>query len=103
MIKTSSDTLMIGTFNLQPLSDGAPFNTYGCEIWSYDGTNWKKLVGNNSNDNTEGGFGNNLNIGARSMLEYPENSGCIWVGTLHFDVTNFSTFDGCEIWKGTLY
>jgi hypothetical protein len=100
MIKTSNSTLLVGTSNLQPLIDGAPFNTHGCELWCYDGCNWTELVGENSIDRVGGGFGDSLNIGARSMIEYPENSGIVWVGTWNFDVTNFKTFNGCEIWRG---
>jgi len=33
------------------------------------------------------------------MIEYPENSGIIWVGTWNMDVNNFKIFTGCEIWR----
>ena len=36
------------------------------------------------------------------MIEYPENSGIIWVGTFNLDVKDFKTFKGCEVWKRTV-
>ena len=99
MIKTSDDKLMVGTFNILTLTNGFPFDTNGCEIWSYDGYNWIELIGKNGSDQVNGGFGNRFNFGARSMIEYPENSGIIWVGTWNLDVNNFNIFTGCEIWR----
>lgn len=94
---SSDDKLWVGTANIQPLSNGIPFSTTGCEIWYYNGSRWTLDVGTSSN--ISGGFGNNHNIGARSMIEYPIDSKNIWVGTFNLDVTNFNEFKGLEIWK----
>ena len=100
MIVTSDDKLWVGTWNLQPLTDGIPFSSTGCEIWCYDGNQWNITVGKgNNNVELSGGFGNRLNAGARSMIEYPEKSGDIWVSTLNVDMTTLRIFNGCEIWK----
>ena len=102
MIATSENKLMVGTMSLQQLIDDHPFNTYGCEIWSYDGDLWEELIGSSGNDGISGGFNDLLNIGARTMIEYPKESGIIWVGTCNMDFKNFETFNGCEIWKRTI-
>jgi hypothetical protein len=99
MIVTSDNKLWVGTLNLQTFIDGVPFNSHGCEIWTYDGELWKNIVGDNGNTEISGGFGNKNNIGARSMIEYPKNSKIIWVGTWNTDILNFKDFRGCEIWK----
>lgn len=100
MVATSDDKLWVGTWNLQPLSDGIPFSSTGCEIWCYDGDQWNITVGEgNSSVELSGGFGNRLNAGARSMIEYPEKSGAIWVRTLNLDITKLRILNGCEIWK----
>jgi len=98
MTVASDNTLWVGTLNLQPLTDGSPFKTYGCEIWRYDGEQWGEIVGENGSE-LKGGFGNKYNVGARSMIEFPRNSGIIWIGTFNFDVSDFNIFKGCEIWS----
>jgi len=98
MAVASDNTLWVGTLNVQPLSDGSPFATYGCEIWRYDGDQWEEIVGENGSE-LKGGFGNKYNVGARSLIEYPRNSGIIWVGTFSFDISDFNIFKGCEIWS----
>jgi hypothetical protein len=98
MIVTSDNYLWIGTLNEQPLTDKSPITTNGCEIWRYDGDQWEEIIGENGSE-LKGGFGNKYNVGARSMIEYPRNSGIIWIGTGNFDVSDFSIFKGCEIWK----
>jgi len=89
----------VGTMNLQPISDGIPFRTQGCEIWSFDGVNWTQVVGDKSNSEINGGFGDKKNIGARSMIEYPLGSGMLWVGTWNMDFNDYNDFKGFEIWK----
>jgi len=84
---------------MQSFSGGYPGSSKGCEIWRYDGNDWEEIVGDNESSEIPNGFGSNLNMGARSMIEYPENSGIIWVGTLNLDFKDLKTFAGCEIWK----
>jgi hypothetical protein len=51
------------------------------QLWRYDGENWERLVGN--------GFGDDYNIGIRTMIIY-DNSLIALTG-------NSKT--GCEMWK----
>jgi hypothetical protein len=95
MTKTSDGKLWMGTLNIKPFVKKGPFNSTGCEIYTYDGNTFTQHLGNNQ---TQGGFGNNKNFGARSMIEYPKKDGDIWVGTFTGDVTDFKNFQGCEIW-----
>jgi hypothetical protein len=63
----------------------------GCEVWHLNGTNWYPVV----KDGYEkpNGFGQWQNSGARSMIEFPKNSGRLVVGTF-----TPSGDEGCEIW-----
>ena len=97
MLPTSDGKLWVGTWNMQSWPDAKPLNTVGCEIWLYDGANWSLEIGDGTN--ISGGFDNLHNLGARSMIEYPEGSNALWVGTFNLDIINFKTFNGCEIWK----
>jgi len=99
MFEASDNSIWVGTWNMQSFSGGYPGSSKGCEIWRYDGNDWEEIVGDNESSEIPNGFGSNLNMGARSMIEYPENSGIIWVGTLNLDFKDLKTFAGCEIWK----
>ncbi len=94
MTEKTDGTLWMGTLNIEPFVKKGPFNSTGCEIYTYDGETFKQQLGNQN----LGGFGNPHNFGARSLIEYPENNGNIWVGTFTGDVTDFKDFQGCEIW-----
>lgn len=98
MVATSNGKLWVGTSNIQPFGRGNVFGSTGCEVWCYDGKRWMEMVGDESNSGAGGGFGNRCNIGARSMIEYPENSGRVVVGTFTLDVIDFHCFKGCEVW-----
>ena len=102
MIPKSDNSLWVGTMSIQMLDGALPGASKGCEIWRYNGISWKEIVGESKSSEATNGFGNNLNLGARSMIEYPENSGIIWVGTFNLDVKDFKTFKGCEVWKRTV-
>lgn len=99
MMNSSDGKLWVGTWNSQPLIDGIPFSSKGCELWCYDGDTWRIIVGEGDDAEHPGGFGNMYNCGARSIMEYPEGSGTIWIGTLTMDVETLRTFKGCEIWR----
>ena len=99
MIEASDNSIWVGTCNLQSFSGEYPGSSKGCEIWRYDGNDWKEIVGDSEGSDLSSGFGSYLNMGARSMIEYPENSGIIWIGTFSLDIKDFKTFAGCEIWK----
>ena len=79
MIVTSDNKLWVGTGNLKMLYSGNLISE-GCEIWCYDGNIWTPVV----KDGYEkpNGFGNIKNQAARAMIEYPERSSNIVVGTL---------------------
>ena len=63
------------------------------ELWSYDGTKWEQVVGDEAhqkdNVNPPNGFGDNYNWGFRTMKVYKNN---LYVGTINFET-------GCELWK----
>ena len=82
---------------------GKTYSSSGCEIWSYNGDSWEQLIGDSGIDGFSGGFNDVLNVGARTMIEYPKDSGTIWVGTWNMDFKNFDVFNGCEIWKSNIY
>jgi hypothetical protein len=108
MTATSDGKLWVGTANVQidlnfiiksakskrlleSLSDGF-------EIWCYDGKNWEAIVKNDIGEKTNG-IGDSSNLGARSMIEYPINSGNIVIGSLKM-IRNSPPINsgGCEIW-----
>jgi len=72
--------LYLGTFNLKPGG--------GCQLWRFDGINWKKI------DLPGGdGFGESENYGIRNIVEYRDE---LYIGC----ATNvFQEKEGCEIWK----
>jgi len=108
MVVTSENKLWVGTMNCQvytpllfergmehELFDSA---TEGCEIWCFDGTNWKPIISNRGGFKPNG-MGDAGNLGARSMIEYPENSGNIIVGTFKlFNPDPNLPREGCELW-----
>lgn len=94
----ADDALWAGTLNLEPSLLGGPLSSNGCEIWRYDGWRWTNIVGGWGGE-ASAGFGEAGNIGARSMIEYPEGSGTVWVGTWQLDVQDYEHFEGCTIWK----
>jgi hypothetical protein len=61
----------------------------GGEIWSYNGTDWKPLVANESDSIMQAGFGNGKNYQIGVLIEY---KGYLYAGT-----TNEET--GCEVWR----
>ncbi|MCD6468262.1 MAG: hypothetical protein J7L32_03010 [Thermoplasmata archaeon] len=80
-----NNSLYVGTLNFKP--------DKGCQLWRYNGWQWFKISLPGGD-----GFGERYNMGARSMVEYPENSGGIVVGTFSLDVMSFRCFNGCEVW-----
>ena len=55
------------------------YNSFGCEVWRYDGDNWSQLVGQGAAGTSTGpGFGDTNNITAWSMAMF---DGAIYVGT----------------------
>lgn len=108
MVVTNDNKLWVGTANCQVYTpiifqkgmdhDMIDTETQGCEIWCYDGQQWQPVIKNDFG-NKPNGLGDMSNLGARSMIEYPENSGNIVVGTFKFinpDPTQPRS--GCELW-----
>ncbi|MBC7231432.1 MAG: hypothetical protein H5T74_13720 [Actinobacteria bacterium] len=59
------------------------FNAGGCQVWSWDGREWKRVA--------EGGFGDAGNQGASAMAVY---FGSLYAGTYNNDYTS-----GCQVWS----
>lgn len=86
MIVSSDNKLWVGTAN----------NIDGCELYRYDGTSWKQIVGDKQDSEVANGFGSLGNVGARSMIEYPSGSRNIVIGTWanEFCITS----NTCQVW-----
>lgn len=107
MVVTEDNKLWIGTGNGQVyipfLSTGGvkqyfSTDTEGCEIWCFDGISWNPVIKNDIGLKPNG-IGDQANLGARSMIEYPKDSGNIVVGTFKlFNPIPDGTLDGCELW-----
>ena len=65
-------------------------NNHGCEVWTYDGSAWNQVVGQDppGTAGTGPGFGNADNSVAMSMAVYESR---LYVGTSNFNL-------GCEVW-----
>ena len=96
-----NNELWIGTSNNQYDPDPIipKYKTKGCEVWYYNGeiltASVKDEIGEIGN-----GFGEEWMIGARSMIEFPENSGNIIVGTYSIKEPFKPKIEelGCEVW-----
>lgn len=98
-MEVSDGKLWVGTANTQLAGGLPPFETQGCEIWSYDGLTWIPTIKNEIGE-LPNGFGKSYNIGARSMIEYPEGSGKLFIGTFKLKAFSPATpEEGCAIWR----
>ncbi len=108
MVVSNDDKLWIGTGNGQVylpfLFKDAKIKEYfttiteGCEIWCYDGSKWQAVIKNDIGIKPNG-MGDSTNLGARSMIEYPSQSGNIMVGTFKlFNSDSTQVKQGCELW-----
>lgn len=98
MIVSSDNKLWVGTANGKFVNFIEP-KTEGCEIWCYNGTKWTPVVKDGNDGIPPNGFGNIKNEGARSMIEYPLESGNIVVGTFKIVSTRpLIPQEGCELW-----
>jgi hypothetical protein len=93
--------LWTGTSNNQIVSENGElkYDTNGCEVWWYDEENLEASVKNGYEIGN--GFGNKTNVGAWSMIEYPESNGYLVVGTnkgMAIWPPNAKLGEGCEIW-----
>jgi len=89
--------LWAGTMNLQLFEDDAAARK-GCEVWCYDGSTWTAKVKNRTGTEKPNGFGQCFNWGARSMIEFPEGSGNLVVGTISLkSLDKTDPEEGCEI------
>lgn len=61
----------------------------GCEIWSYNGTNWTQLVGNTTDADSPSGFGNKNNSEVGFLITFK--------GYLYAGIRNHH--NGAEIWR----
>jgi hypothetical protein len=108
MCVTNDNKLWVGTANgkvfnpitINGLKDHKFIDTQteGFEIWCYDGETWQPVIKNDIGLKPNG-LGDASNLGARSMIEYPENSGNIVIGT--FKLINpypGQPREGCELW-----
>lgn len=96
------DKLWIGTSNVQFDSDPFDMDTNGCEVWCYNGTTLLPIVEDDGGE-IQSGFMNESDVrngGARSMVEFPVNSGDIVVGTMrvHSFVWWWMEEKGCQVW-----
>jgi len=94
--------LWIGTSNVQFDSDPFDMDTNGCEVWCYNGTTLLSIVEDDGGE-IQSGFVNETDVrngGARSMVEFPVNSGDIVVGTMrvHSFVWWWMEEKGCQVW-----
>ena len=108
MVVTNDNKLWIGTGNGQVylpfLFKGEKNHEYftthteGCEIWCYDGNTWMPVIKNEIGLKPNG-LGDSANLGARSMIEYPKDSGNLVVGTFKlFNPIPSTGREGCELW-----
>jgi hypothetical protein len=69
--------------------------TDGCQVYRYNVSGgWRALVKNTFEE--PDGFGDPLNFGARSMIEYPPNTKIVFLGT--FTPYEHKPDIGCEVW-----
>jgi hypothetical protein len=114
MTATSDNKLWIGTANVQITpsliintirSNGLLLDsmTEGFEIWCFDGMDWTPVIKNDIGLKSNG-LDNTKNLGARSMIEYPLNSGNIVIGTFKMINPNpLISWEGCELWMRSSY
>lgn len=97
MTVTSDNKLWVGTANGKLVNLLEPITT-GCEVWCFNGYNWKPIV-KDGNCEKKSGFGNLVNEGARSIIEYPEESGNIVIGTFKLNSTRLLfPREGFDLW-----
>jgi hypothetical protein len=100
MTVTSDKKLWVGTANGKLVNLMEPKSS-GCEVWCYDGVEWTPVVKDGDNEK-QSGFGQFINEGARSIIEYPEGSGNIVVGTFKLISTRpLMPQEGLELWMRT--
>jgi hypothetical protein len=98
----ADNKLWMGTSSFQFDWDPWDYDTIGCEIWSYNGSNLTPIIKNVRGEKPNG-FGSNIdptNGGARSMIEYPVGDGNIIVGTMRLASFVYWWVDdgGCQVW-----
>jgi hypothetical protein len=97
MTVTSDNKLWIGTANGKLVNLMEPIST-GCEVWCFNGFQWEPIVKDGNNEK-QSGFGNLINEGARSIIEYPEGSGNIVIGTFKLNSTRILfPREGFDLW-----
>lgn len=70
-------------------------DTQGCELWYYDGLNWKQSVGNSIDAIISRGFENENNMELTMLIPYKpplDNKTYLYSGT-------FNPRDGLEVWR----
>ncbi|KYK19960.1 hypothetical protein AYK24_04690 [Thermoplasmatales archaeon SG8-52-4] len=97
MTVTSDNKLWIGTANGKLVNLMEPISS-GCEVWCFNGINWEPIVKDGNNEK-QSGFGNLINEGARSIIEYPEGSGNVVIGTFKLNSTRLLfPREGFDLW-----
>ena len=109
-----NDSLWAGTISVQifnstklPLFIGREiweiidnlFDTTGCEVWRYNGTDLTPIVNDIEGSEIGSGFGDPNTFIARYSIEYPEGSGHIAFGTVQADMmVHELERRGCSVW-----
>jgi len=112
-IEVFQNYLVVGTWNFKNLNYfGLPINTLlremlenrtlpsgyeiskrlesdGCEIWCYDGADWRQIVGNNEEAIMPAGFGNTYNLDCSILIEH---NGYLYAGL-------WNPMEGGQIWR----
>lgn len=86
---TENPQLYVGTANV------IAGQTRGCEVWQLNGTEWSPIV--HDEGEIASGFNDGRTIGARSIIEYPEGSSNVVVGTYNVQKL-YHEEKGCEVW-----
>jgi len=108
MTVTTDNKLWVGTANGQvylPIISKRDENrkfidteTDGFELWCFDGEDWEPMIKDEYGFKPNG-LGDISNLGARSMIEYPKDSGNIVIGTFKFlNPIPEQPREGCELW-----
>ena len=77
----------IFNYILNHMNGSKNFISKGCEIWSYDGSNWVQIIGENGT--MDAGFGNKNNIDCSVLIEYKNY---LYAGL-------WNPNEGCQIWR----
>jgi hypothetical protein len=75
---------------------GTVNTTTGCEVWRFDGTSWRMVVGVGGTGHSAPGFGDDRNTSVNSMIVW---RGYLWVGTNNYRGSAVPASTGAEVWR----